>query len=93
MTKCYENTGLVEDYAYTLIMGDATEILAIYKGLVTLYENGWSDIKPLYAHYPRMNVAKTYAIVVDGEEKEFHVVTADVAKSIISNVQLEEVTE
>lgn len=74
---------------FELVIGSAEEIEGVYKALVEDCKK--NEVYPLYMDMPKFNKDRSYGLVIDENERSFHVVSFDVAKSIINGCEIEEV--
>lgn len=84
--KQYTYTG--NDEWFWVIIGTADKIKETYEVLCEDCEK--NEVYPLYMDMPRFNKDRSYGLMIDLYEGQFHVMSYDVAKSIIDGYHMEE---
>lgn len=75
-----------EKNTYTLYVGGAQEVKALYRSMYKAWIKGTSGISNMYCDFPKFNYEKCYGLLIHDVEKRFHVVSSDTALRMIFDI-------
>ena len=75
-----------EENYYTLYVGEAQAVKAVYRSMRKAWINDVSNFCPSHCDFPKFNYSRCYGLLINETEMTFHVVSSDTALRMIADI-------
>ena len=75
-----------EENYYTLYVGSAQEVKAMYRSMYKAWIKGTSSLSNAFCDFPKFNYSRCYGLFINDAEMTFHVISSDTALRMITGI-------
>lgn len=75
-----------EENYYTLYVGSAQEVKAMYRSMYKAWIKGTSNFSNAFCDFPKFNYSRCYGLFINDTEMTFHVISSDTALRMIADI-------
>ena len=74
------------DTDYTLYVGEAQEVKAVYRSMRKAWNRNATNFYNLHIDFPKFNYEKCYGLFINDKGMTFHVISSDTALRMIADI-------